>query len=305
MPTPLETIAELLATNPHDDEFIILPASADQWSEADKRAVAGVLVEAAQRQGESRAPYVLSRLLPRQEANAALRQLLHAKQLAVRHAAADSLDDATPAELQQSLGPGLVAGNGSLTALLKVARLLQRRQGDAELLRWMIETKDETARSAIVQALWDAHKLSRLQRTWWAGWGLFYDQLKSPIPSIRQPAITAFAARLQAPLVPDVDGTSQPPPTLWARMEDVMKGTGAIDEAAVASLSDDERLALLVFAAEEAEGFDNPRGLEYVYALGGAKHRDLFERCARSRKAPLAATATRILAELDHASRAS
>lgn len=301
MATPLETISALLATSPRDEEYLILPPEAATWSEADKRSVARVLIDAATQRAERRAPYVLPLLLPPDERDAALRDLLFAKELAVRHAAATTLEHPTDAEIHRSLAAPLLAGNGSLPTLLKVARLLLVKEGEAALLDWMVETKDETARTAIVEAVWDARRLANLQHTWWAGWGLLYDRARSPIPSIQRAAVLELRARLQsaAPLVPDPEGATQPPPELWALMQDVMNGKGAIDPAALAALAPEARTALLVFAAKEAEGFSNPRGLEYVDAIDGAAHRDLFELLARSPKPELAAAAARLLQKLD------
>ncbi len=300
MTSPAEIISRALAVSPRESEFLDLPP-VDGWSDADKRAAAQTLVEAAAKRGEWRAPYAIPSFLPPAESDAALRELLSARDLAVRHAAAATLASATPDELHRSLADQLVAGNGSVTTLHKVARLLLVKEGEANLRAWMVDTKDETARSAIIQTLWDARELGKLQHTWWAGWGLFYDRLKSPIPSIRRAAVLDLRARLEgrAPLAADPEGATQPPPELWALMQDVMNGKGAIDPAALAALAPEARTALLVFAAKEAEGFANPRGLEYVDAIDGAAHRDLFELLAKSPKPGLAEAAAGLLQKLD------
>jgi hypothetical protein len=298
MPTAIDTLLELLSSSPRDEEHLTLPPEAAEWSEADRRRAVALLVQEALERGEARAPYLIPVLAPGEEGVQALRLLLGARRLAVRLSAVESLDSWTDQEVVASLRAPLLAAEGSVVTLMKSARIFIRRQGGAAVARWLTETTVEGAQEALWRALWDELKLEALVKRRWAGWGLLYARLKSPLDSIRTDALAELSLRLQAPLEADEVGPTAPPDALQALTQDVMEGQGPPDAARLAALDPALRLPLLLFAAVEVATFDHPRGLDYVVALSGATHRSFVERLSRSKKPAVAAAALRLLETL-------
>jgi len=284
MTTPLDLVRDALATTPREREYLEL--FTDGWSQADRDAARALLVDAA-RAGDWRVPAVLWTVASPDELRAALESLLQSGQPRVRVEAGHELLKLTRDGLVAALDDAIVNERLDRHGLMRAVDLLLAAGGEAHVAGMLDRAAArEDVRTVLIERLWDWRQYDLVTSPWWTGMGLLRRTLTLELPSFRGPAVERLKALLGSmPIVLGYQPVAMAPipAALRAAMNDIDGGSGPVDESLLAPLGDDERRALLVYAADVALHRDQPRGVLYVGRIGGREHRDLLEWAAASR----------------------
>jgi hypothetical protein len=298
MPSPIELANQLLSTTPRDLEYLDF-GDTSSWSAQDRRAVADMLIDAAEK-GDSRAPPVLAGMLPPSEREPTLLQLLMASQASVRAAAGEQLVHLWRHKLQTALYSDLVRGESDDLTLARIGRLFLSIGDRASVIQAATDATNERARTGALKALWRHYALDAVPTVWWRGLGLLRRRLDIPVRSFRDQAQHELVVLLEQPAaaLPREDPATPMPPELARLVADARDGKGPIDADALHALPADLKAALLVNVAGKALDLKSPRCLEYAAILGGSEHRDLFELAAQSPTEAFAAAARAVLTRI-------
>lgn len=298
MSDALEVLRRELNTTSRENDNLVLDTAT--WSDDDKRQAFAILMDAA-RAGETRAPAALQAVVAGATLENALRELEGGASRAVAIEAAWVLHTFARGRVYASLRRDLVAGQLTGTALARALALLLQQGEAAGAMGLLDATADEAARTQIFDALWRHARLDLFPTPGWASLGAFRRQLLLPLPSFRAPLVERFKRLLMTnPLTQGfpVRAWEAPTPALKAGMKEIDRGQGPPPTGD--GLTEEERQALLIYAAEQALGFANVRALQTVVALSGGVHRDLLEWALRHALEPMRTAATAALASLDN-----
>jgi hypothetical protein len=204
--------------------------------------------------------------------------------------------------LEAALDDAIVNERLDRPGLQRAIDLLLAAAGEAHVVGMLDRTAGrEDVRTVLIERLWEWRQYDLVTSPWWTGMGLLRRTLTLEMPSFREPALERLKALLGS--MPIVLGY-QPVPVgpipapLRAAMNDVDGGSGPVDESLLAPLGDDDRRALLIYAADVALHRGQPRGVTYVARLAGRAHRDLLEWAARHRLPAYAHAGTEALKSL-------
>lgn len=284
MNDPLDSLREQLAGTPREREYIDFGG---QGLSDSQRAQARDLLVAAAMSGDPRAPAVLGHLETGEALQRTLADLLARAPVRVRVEAADQLRARLRADMQGALGGAIRDGQLDSHGLQRAIALLLAEGAEPFVLWLLDDTPHEHVRTALIEGLWQARGLHLYPAVWWSGLGLMRRTLGLPARSFRTAELIERFKRLLAtnPSLSGFQPATQTtiPPALKTAMDDLKKGQGALADAAVQALADEERQAFLVYAASQALESSRPRAVLYVAYLGGAAHRDVLEWAASQR----------------------
>jgi hypothetical protein len=304
MPTPLEIAHDVLATSPHDAEYLDL-GDTHGWSDLDRVRVADAVMAAA-RQGDDRAPALLPGLLPRAKARAALEELLEAPDAGVRAQAGQLLLAFLQGQVLAALGKPLESMSIGSHALVRAIDLLLATGSRAYLRELLMNSAREDLRTAIIARLWTYERLDTQPQVSWQGLGLLERTLALPFASFRSRALPQLNAILDlgtpeaAGFVPPAPGAAAPP-EMVAILRDIdgpQAGQGPVREELVAALPEQVREATLVFVVEKIVRNGRPRAVLYAARLGGIGHKDVLDWAAASETVTLAEAGRQALASI-------
>lgn len=289
MSRTLEDLRAALETTPREREHLQLWTNG--WSEADRAAARDLLLQAG-RAGDHRVPATLSTVIAGEALRHALTDLLERAPERVRVETGWALRDVARIALEQALRDTVEGMRLDHHGLLRAIDLLLAQGAEPYLVSLLDGSPHEELRTILADRLWLAHGLANFPTTWWSGLGLLRRTLTLPLPSFRTPAIAALKRLLAS--TPAIEGyapvpaATPIPPALKTAMDDVERGQGAVPDPLLAALTDEERRAALVYAADVALHRSKPRGVTWVGAVAGPAHRDLLDWAAAHRSEPYA-----------------
>lgn len=297
MSDALETLRRELETTSRDNEHIVLDTSG--WSDDDKQEGFALLMDAAH-EGDTRAPEALHLVVTGDALERALDGLTRTAPPAVAVEAAWALHALARGRNFVWVRKALMADHLTGGALDRALGLLLQ-QGEAAGVMVMLDaTEDETVRTQLIEALWRHGRLDLFPTPSWAGLGAFRRALLLPFASFRGPRMERFKRLLMTdPLREGFPVRPWEPPTTGIRegMKTIDRGPEALPTGD--GVGEEERQALVLYAAEQAANFGKSRALKALVALSGRTHRDLVEWARHQPLESMRETADALLEELD------
>lgn len=296
MSDPLEVLRRELATDTRQNEHLVIDSRG--WGEADKRAALALLLEAARR-GDTRVPEALCFVVDGRELEAALDTLVAGSDAAMRVEALRELHARARGRVYASVRGDIIAGRLAGSGVARALSLLFEVGEASGVMALLDATLDEATRTEIIDGLWRHGRLDLYPTPGWAGLGAFRRALLLPFASFRAPLVERFKRILMtSPLAEGfpVRAWEAPSAALRAAMTDIDRGAGPVPTGA--GLTDEERHALVLHAAEQATRFGKARALEALAALTGPTHRDVLEWASTHVLEPMRRVAESALAQL-------
>ncbi len=277
MSQPLDDLRALLSTTPHEREY--LDVRIDSWSGDDVASGLDLLMQAAL-VGDHRVPAVLRAFLQGDALRVRLVELLEQAPDRVRVEAGWELRVLSRVALEAALGGAIQGMRLDSHGLLRAIDLLIAEGAEAYVIASIDAAAHEDVRTVLIDRIWNARSLSNFPTVWWSGLGLLRRTLSLTMPSFRTPAVARLKRLLAS--TPALEGFTPAAPApipapLRAAMDDVEKGQGSVPAPVLTPLGDEQRQALLVYAADVALNRNTARGVTYVGYLGGRGHQDLLE----------------------------
>ena len=273
----MEQVKAALTSDPRVYEHLEL--FTDGWSERDKEDARLILIDAA-KDGDVRVPGVLWTVTSSGELVDALEEILAAGPPSVQVSAAEALSELRVGGLASHIA-ALVNGRSLRGHFLnRACRFIATTGGSVRLVALIEASRDEVVRGALIDSLWGVERLNHFPMVWFEGLGLVHRAVRIPAASFRDSAWSEIKRLIGSSPVAlgyvPIHGVSVPA-ELHAVVMDIFRGKGEPDPNLLSGLTDAQRRAALVTAADSLMNKGKPRGAHYVAVLGGDAHRDVLE----------------------------